>query len=150
MNGVTQKVWSYRLFPERRFDPNFPLVFWFAGLWFYLKAFLYVCYLYGLGLEPAPYSLAIKIEIGYFAAAFLPALILGLGLWNERKWAHSLSVAFLIVDTPLLLYHVMRLAEAGYLSTGLTKFLEFGSLGLNFLALGWLISYFAAARTKSS
>lgn len=149
MNGVIQKVWSYRFFPERRFDPNFPLVFWFAGLWFYLKSFLYLCYLYGLGLEPT-YDFYHKIEIVYFLIAFLPAFLLGMALWNDKKWAHRVSVVFLIIDTPFLLLHVVRLAQSGYLNTGLTKFLELGSLGLNFLALGWLISHFAALRTRTS
>ncbi len=150
MNEITHKGWSYKIFPERRFDSDFPLPFWFAGLWLYLKAFLYICYLYGLGLEPTPYTIPMKVEIAYFAVAFLPAFIIGLGLWNQKKWAHSTSVVFLVVDTPFLVYHVWRLADAGYLSTGLTKFLELGSLGINFLALGWLISYFAAKKTVGS
>ena len=31
--------WTTRWFPRRRFDADFPLVLWFAGLWFYLKSF---------------------------------------------------------------------------------------------------------------
>ena len=75
----------FQWFPQRRFDPNFPLAFWFAGLWFYLKSFLYLCYIYMLGLEPPPYSTDVVFEIVYFAVTMVPALLLGLALWNEKK-----------------------------------------------------------------
>ncbi|MEJ2715538.1 MAG: hypothetical protein P8182_00100 [Deltaproteobacteria bacterium] len=133
--------WSEKLFPRRRFESDFPLVLWFAGLWLYLKSFLYVCYLYMIGVEPPPYSLATKVEIAYFALAFVPSFLLGLALWREKKAAVNLAIAFLIVDTPLLLFHVMRLSEAGFLDTGLTWLLEFGSLAVNAIALVWLIGY---------
>ena len=75
----------FQWFPQRRFDPNFPLAFWFAGLWFDLKSFLYLCYIYMLGLEPPPYSTDVVFEIVYFAVTLVPALWLGLALWNEKK-----------------------------------------------------------------
>ena len=54
MNKIDDKGQSWQLFPKSRFDLDFPLALWFAGLWFYLKSFLYVCYLYMLGLDPPP------------------------------------------------------------------------------------------------
>ena len=145
MNKIDDKGQSWQLFPKSRFDLDFPLALWFAGLWFYLKSFLYVCYLYMLGLDPPPYSDAVRLEIGYFAVAIVPAFLLGLALWNERKRIVPWAMGFLFIDTPMLMYHVMRLEYAGYLDSGLTKGLEFGSLVLNVVALGWLIGY----RTRS-
>lgn len=127
-----------KCFPARRFDADFPIAVWLAGLWLYLKGFLYICYLYMLGLEPAPYSLYAQIEIVYFLIAFLPALILGFALWNEKRWAVKTAAGFFLIDTPFLLFHVWRLMKGEFLDTGLVKFLEFGSLGLNLLALGML------------
>jgi len=150
MNSNNETGQSWRLFPRTRFDPNFPLALWFAGLWFYLKSFLYVCYLYMLGLDPPPYAAAVIVEIGYFAITILPAFLLGLMLWNERKRVTGWAIAFLIVDTPMLLFHVMRLEAAGYLDSGLTKVLEFGSLFLNVIALGWLIGYRTSSKMQEA
>jgi hypothetical protein len=141
MNNSNEEAQALRLFPRRRFDTSFPLALWFAGLWFYLKSFLYVCYLYMLGLDPPPYLDAVVVEIVYFAVTIIPAFLLGLMLWNERKWIVPWAIAFLFVDTPLLIFHVLRLRDAGYLDSGLTMALEFGSLILNVIALGWLIGY---------
>lgn len=139
-----------RWFPLRRFDTDFPLALWFSGLWFYLKSFLYVCYVYMLGTEPAPYELWTWIEIGYFAGAFIPALLLGYAMWNEKKNLVWAAILFLLIDTPLLVFHVMKLGETGFLESGLTKFLELGSLALNFVALGWLIGYLTTKNTEAS
>jgi hypothetical protein len=141
MNSGSDMGRSWQLFPRGRFDPDFPLALWFAGLWFYLKSFLYVCYLYMLGLDPPPYSGPVMVEIVYFAVTIIPTFLLGLTLWNEKKWIVTWAIVFLIIDTPVLLFHVMRLEAAGYLDSGLTKVLEFGSLVFNVVALGWLIGY---------
>ncbi|MBI4962576.1 MAG: hypothetical protein HY913_04805 [Desulfomonile tiedjei] len=150
MSSRNDKDQSWQLFPTRRFDPGFPLALWFAGLWFYLKSFLYVCYLYMLGLDPPPYSGLISVEIVYFAVTILPAFLLGLMLWNERKWIVTWAIVFLIIDTPVLLFHVMRLEAAGYMDSGLTKVLEFGSLVLNVVALGWLIGYRTTTKMREA
>lgn len=150
MNNLHEKGQLWQLFPGRRFDSDFPLALWFAGLWFYLKSFLYVCYLYMLGLDPPPYSGPIIVEIVYFAVTIVPAFLLGLMLWNERKRVTTWAIAFLFVDTPMLLFHVLRLEAAGYLDSGLTKVLEFGSLVLNVIALGWLIGYRTTSKMKQA
>ena len=139
----------FQWFPQRRFDPSFPLAFWFAGLWFYLKSFLYLCYIYMLGLEPPPYSTDVVFEIVYFAVTMVPALLLGLALWNEKKGAVIPAIIFLMVDTPVLLYHVIRLGQEGFLDSGLTRALEFGSLVLNVVALGWLFGHRSVDKTLS-
>jgi hypothetical protein len=136
-----RQLLPFQWFPQRRFDADFPLAFWFAGLWFYLKSFLYLCYIYMLGLEPPPYSTAVDFEIVYFAVTMIPALLLGLALWNEKKGAVIPAMIFLMVDTPVLLYHVIRLGQEGFLDSGLTRVLEFGSLVLNVVALGWLFGH---------
>jgi len=136
-------------FPQRRFDPDFPLAFWFAGLWFYLKSFLYLCYIYMFGLEPPPYSPEVWFEIVYFAVTMIPAFLLGLALWNEKKRVIIPAIIFLMVDTPVLFYHVMRLAHEGFLDSGLTRVLEFGSLVLNVVALGWLFGRRSVDKTLS-
>jgi len=47
--GWTLLSWD-QLPGKRRFELDFPLVFWFAGLWLFLKSFLCLCYLYMMGL----------------------------------------------------------------------------------------------------
>ena len=130
---------GFELFPERRFDLDFPMVYWLAGIWFYLKTFLYVCYLYMLGLDPTPYSASAKFEIFYFAVALIPAFLLGIGFWNEKAKARVLGIIFLVIDTPILGFHVLRMADEGYLDSGLTQFFEIGSLLMNVVVLAWLI-----------
>lgn len=141
MKSTNQKLFPFEWFPARRFDDEFPLAFWFAGLWFYLKGFLYVCYLYMLGVEPYPYPPEAVAEIIYFGVALIPSILLGLALWNEKAWAVIPAIVFLLIDTPLLSFHVIRLAHYGFLDSGLTKGLELGSLALNVAALGWLLGY---------
>jgi hypothetical protein len=141
MSPTDRKWFPFELCPRRRFELDFPLVFWFAGLWFYLKAFLYFCYLYMLGLEPTPYPPHALVEIGYFAVALIPAALLGFALWNEKKRFVIPAIAFLVIDTPLLIFHVYQTAMAGYLDSTLAQVLEFGSLLFNVISLGWLVGY---------
>jgi len=147
MSAVGWKLIDWDRMPgRRRFERDFPLAFWFAGLWLFLKSFLCLCYLYMIGLEPPPYSVSSYVEIAYFAVAFIPALWLAIALWNEKKGALTPAIAFFIVDTPLLFFHVLNVSKGGGLESGLTMVLEYGSLGLNFLSLGWLLSYLAQQR----
>jgi hypothetical protein len=139
---------SLQWFPQRRLDEDFPLAFWFAGLWFYLKGFLYLCYLYMLGLEPPPYSDSVKFEIIYFAVAMIPCVLLGLAMWNEKRGYTWVAILFLVIDTPILFAHVMRLWEEGYLDAGLTGVLEIGSLVLNVIAFAWLLSSYSRLRAE--
>lgn len=141
MSVHNQSNRSFQWLPERRFDLDFPLAFWFAGLWLYLKSFLYLCNVYTMGLEPPPYPTLVIAEAVYFGAALIPSFLIGLALWNEKKWIVPWAILFLLLDTPVLLYHVMRLDAAGFLDSGLTKVLEFGSLGLNVASLAWLLGY---------
>lgn len=150
MNKTPRKIFPFEWFPARRFAPDFPMSFWFAGLWFYLKAFLYFCYFYMQGIEPPPYSAWVTGETIYFGVTIIPCLVLALALWNEKKQAVLPGIAFLLLDTPVLLFHVLRLAEAGFLDSGLTQMLEIGSLFLNVVALGWLIGSRATLATKES
>ncbi|HMK37279.1 MAG TPA: hypothetical protein VK463_19555 [Desulfomonilaceae bacterium] len=137
-------------FPAERFAPDFPLAVWFAGLWFYLKSFLYVSYVYMLGLEPPPYTGATLVEIIYFLVTMVPFLLLGMAMWNRKEKFYVPAVVLLGIDTPFLLFHVFRLAQGGFLDSGLTKVLEFGSLGLNVVALAWLIGYLSARKSMAA
>ncbi len=142
-------IWrNIRLFPERRFDADFSLIFWLAGLWFYLKSFLYFCYLYMLGLDPTPYSVAVKFEIFYFAIALIPAFLLGVAFWNEKATALIVGIVYLVIDTPILGFHVLRMADEGYLDSALTQFFEIGSLAMNVIVLGWLIGSRSAPKSN--
>jgi hypothetical protein len=145
--GVFERL---NFFPERRFDLDFPVVYWFAGLWFYLKGFLYLCFLYMLGSDPGPYETSIIFEVIYFSLAFIPSLILGFGFWNEKTWVIGPSLVFLLVDSPVLLFRVLRLADAGFLDSGLTQIFEFGGLVLNLITLVWLFAYRSAKQIKQS
>lgn len=129
------------LFPERRFELDFPLVYWFAGLWFYLKGFLYICFLFMIGSDPGPYEPAVLFEIVYFSIAFIPAFVLGFGFWNEKTWALAPALVFLLADTPILLFRILRLADAGFMDSGLTQIFEIGGLLLNLATLGWLFAF---------
>ena len=60
MNPTQRKIFPFQWFPVRRFDADFPLSYWFAGLWLYLKGFLYFCYFYMQGIEPPPDSQWVK------------------------------------------------------------------------------------------
>lgn len=142
------KRWTASLFPPERFELSFPLAWWLAGLWLYLKSFLYVCFVYMIGLDPPPYSGEILFEIAYFAVALFPALILAWALWNNKKWALMPAIVFFFVDTPILFMHVMRLGQEGFLDSGLTKALELGSLVLNVVCLGWLLGYRAGNKKR--
>ncbi|MEW6348835.1 MAG: hypothetical protein AB1646_07205 [Thermodesulfobacteriota bacterium] len=135
-------------FPERRLDPDFPLALWFGGLWLYLKSFLYICYLYMIGTDEPSSTITVKVEITYFALAFIPAFFLAVRLWNERSGAAGMAMTFLLIDTPILVMHVLRLSAEGFLNPGLTKLLEFGGLGLNILCMAWLGQYLTAAKTS--
>ena len=138
----------FQWFPQRKFDPDFPLAFWFAGLWFYLKSFLYLCYIYMMGLEPSRTPPRLPSRYAYFAVTMIPALLLGLALWNEKKSAVIPAIIFLMVDTPVLLYRGCGWEE-GFLDSGLTRVLEFGSLALNVVALGWLFGHRSIDKTLS-
>jgi hypothetical protein len=148
MNQHIGKRLSLTLFPPERFELSFPLALWLAGLWLYLKSFLYVCFLYMIGLDPPPYSGEVLVEIVYFAFAFFPALILAWALWNNKKWALIPTIIFFFIDTPILFMHVIRLGQEGFLDSGLTKTLELGSLVLNVVCLGWLLGYRATRKSR--
>lgn len=137
-------------FPERRFEEDFPMALWFAGLWFYLKSFLYLCNVYMAGLEPPPYRGFTLVEIAYFAAAIIPAFLLGFAMWREKKKFIIPAVLFLVVDTPFLFMHVMNLYKLGFLDSALTKVLEFGALFINVMALGCLVGYATLMNRRSS
>jgi hypothetical protein len=141
--------WHLKWFPDRRMDPDFPLALWLAGLWFYLKSFLYFCYVYMTGVEPPPYPPAVMAETAYFVAAIAPCILLGLAMWNEKKKFVLLAIVFLGLDTPILGLHVLRLAYGGFLDSGLTMAMELGSLTINVVSFAWLVGYYTASRTTS-
>ena len=141
--------WTTRWFPRRRFDADFPLVLWFAGLWFYLKSFLYLCYVYMFGLEPQPLPTDSMIEVVYFGLMIIPCLLLGMAMWNDKRRYIVPAIAFLALDTPVLIFHILRLADAGYLDSGLTSVLEIGSLALNVISFAWLMGSYVSLRGDS-
>ncbi len=142
--------WTTRWFPKRRFDADFPLVLWFVGLWLYLKSFLYVCYVYMFGLEPLPLPTASVVEVVYFVVMIVPSLLLGRAMWNEKRDFVVPAIAFMVIDTPFLIFHVLRLADAGYLDSGLTTVLELGSLTLNIISFAWLLGSLPKLRKSPS
>ncbi len=129
--------------PAEEARRGFPAGLLVRGTMVYLKGFLYLCYLYMLGLEPPPYSDSVKFEIIYFAVAMIPSVLLGLAMWNEKRRYTWVAILFLVIDTPILFSHVMRLWEEGYLDAGLTGVLEIGSLVLNVIAFAWLMSSYS-------
>jgi hypothetical protein len=150
MRANGERTPSVEWLPDRRFDKDFPLAFWFAGLWLYLKSFLYLCNVYTIGLEPPPYPMPVLVEALYFGAAIIPSFLIGFALWNEKKWVLTWAILFLLLDTPLLLFHVWRMDQAGFLDSGLSKVLEFGSLGLNIMSVAWLLGYRTMDKNRPS
>jgi hypothetical protein len=142
--------WTSRWFPKSRFDVDFPLVLWFVGLWLYLKSFLYLCYVYMFGLEPLPLPTASMVEVVYFVITIVPCLLLGRAMWNDKRNFVVPSIVFMAIDTPFLIFHILRLADAGYLDSGLTTVLELGSLTLNIISLAWLLGSFSTLRRPAS
>jgi hypothetical protein len=94
-----------------------------------------------LGSDPGPYEPAIIFETFYFSIALIPAVILGYAFWNEKEWALTPAIVYLLLDSPILLFRVLRLAEAGFLDSGLTQVFELGGLILDLVTLGWLFAY---------
>jgi hypothetical protein len=137
-----------QLFPTERLDLDFPLPVWFAGLWCYFKAFLYLCYVYMLGLEPPPYAAWTSAEVAYFGITMIPFAFLGYQLWHRVETFVTLAVLFFVVDTPILFAHVWHLGSLGFLDSGLTKVLEFGGLFLNVITLSWLLGYLSSRKSE--
>ena len=55
-------IWrNIRLFPERRFDADFSLIFWLAGLWFLSEKLLVLLLLVHVGV--GPYSIFGRCQI---------------------------------------------------------------------------------------
>ena len=81
INAKTEGFPRFRIFPPWRMDPVFPWQVWAVGWLAVVKALLWMS---TNPLVPSPLA-------GFMAAKFLvamtPFLLLGLGIWNLRKWA---------------------------------------------------------------
>ena len=98
------------------------------------------------GLEPLPLPTESMVEVVYFVIMIVPCLLLGRAMWNDKRGFVVPAMVFMVIDTPFLIYHLLRLADAGYLESGLTTVLELGSLSLNIISLVWLVSSFSRLR----
>ena len=71
----------FRFFPNWRMDPGFPWPIWSVGWLAVIKALLWVS---SNPVVPEPLATYLFAK---FAVAMIPFLVLGVGLWNLRKWA---------------------------------------------------------------
>jgi len=91
-NESTGKRPIFRFFPEERMYPDYPWQIWTVGLLLFLKAVLW------FSSDPNIPDTVLKI-LGYKYTLFMiPSIVLGLGIWNLRRWATWGIVILSIVE----------------------------------------------------
>lgn len=97
----------FALFPNWRIDRQFPWPIWAAGWVAIFKAFLW------LATDPViPNPLAGQMATK-FLVAMIPFAVLGVGVWNLRKWAAWPLLALSAVD---LIFYIVFPAASRYVA----------------------------------
>ena len=100
-----------KVFPSERMDPEYPWTIWAVGWLTIFKAFLWLAY------EPVQDESVLRLLGAKFLLNTIPLIILGIGVWNRKKWAVwgliALSVANLIffIVNPQTLNAVLVVSE---------------------------------------
>ena len=100
-----------KVFPSERMDPEYPWTIWAVGWLAIFKAFLWLAY------EPVQDESVLRLLGAKFLLNTIPLIILGIGVWNRKKWAVwgliALSVANLIffIVNPQTLNAVLVVSE---------------------------------------
>ena len=100
-----------KVFPSERMDPGYPWTIWAVGWLAIFKAFLWLAY------EPVQDESVLRLLGAKFLLNTIPLVILGIGVWNRKKWAvwglTALSVANLIffIVNPQTLNAVLVVSE---------------------------------------
>jgi len=106
-----------KVFPSERMDPEYPWTIWAVGWLAIFKAFLWLAY------EPVQDESVLRLLGAKFLLNTIPLVILGIGVWNRKKWAvwglTALSVANLIffIVNPQTLNAVLVVSEVRIYST---------------------------------
>jgi len=72
---------EFRIFPPERMATEFPWVIWAVGWLALLKAFIWLAY------EPVESENILRFMAYKNIINIIPLVILGVGIWNLRKWA---------------------------------------------------------------
>ena len=98
---------SFKIFPEQRLDSDFSWQVWIVGWIAMFKAFVWISSDPNIA-ESVGEALSYKYMI-----FMIPLVVLGLGVWNQRKWA---VWGFIIITIAELLFFVVYPASLKSLS----------------------------------
>ena len=74
-------IGDLRIFPPERMDTEYPWVIWAMGWLAFLKAFIWLAY------EPVEAGNVLQLMAFKNLLNIIPLVVLGIGIWNLRKWA---------------------------------------------------------------
>ena len=75
------RIGELTIFPPERMESTFPWVIWAVGWLALLKAFIWLAY------EPVEPQNVLQLMAAKNLITIIPSVILGIGVWNLRKWA---------------------------------------------------------------
>lgn len=106
-NKATGEQLPFLIFPDWRINANFPWPIWAAGWIAIFKAFLW------LATDPViPFPLARLMAIK-FLVTMIPFAVLGIGIWNLRKWAVWSLLILSVID---LIFYIVFPAASRYIA----------------------------------
>lgn len=89
---LTGKDQSFKIFPEQRMDSDFAWQLWLVGWIALFKACSW------LSCEPN-ISESVGVALSYkYMILMIPLVVMGLGVWNQRKWAVCGLIAISIAE----------------------------------------------------
>ena len=149
--GVGVKTPFY-IFPGWRMDRNYPWVIWAVGWLSIFKAVLWLSTNPGIQ-DPQIELLAAKLAVKFLITT-VPFLILGIGVWNLRKWAIWGLIALCVADLIFFLVtpgSTRFIAGNHFILLSITLLIFNGPLGniLILLATPVLIKYSGKTETFS-
>jgi hypothetical protein len=90
---------DFRIFPPERMDTEFPWIIWAVGWLALLKAFSWLAY------EPVEPGNVLQLLAYKNLLGIVPLVILGIGVWNLRKWA---VVGIVLVAVGNLIFFIVN------------------------------------------
>ena len=92
LDKTRQNGTRFVIFPAWRMHHGFPWVIWAVGWLSIFKAFLW------LATDPNVTSPLAEILAAKFIGAMIPFAVLGVGVWNLRKWANWGIIGLAVAD----------------------------------------------------
>lgn len=103
----TVQDYSFKIFPEQRLDSDFSWQVWIVGWIALFKAFVWIS-------SDPNIAESVGVALSYkYMISMIPLVILGLGVWNQRKWA---VWGFIVITIAELLFFVVYPASLKSLS----------------------------------